>query len=134
MLKKGMNLSTKMINLLSGTRILEETTSKYNGKVTVVRDFTWGTYIKVNGLTQSGGILANIWKSTLRQISNDKFPISNVLILGLGGGSVAKIVHKNYPKTKITGVDIDKRWLDWVKNISDFLKLILIYKLLMHIL
>jgi len=98
-----------MINLLSGTRILEETTSKYNGKVTVVRDFTWGTYIKVNGLTQSGGILANIWKSTLRQISNDKFPISNVLILGLGGGSVAKIVHKNYPKTKITGVDIDKK-------------------------
>ena len=29
------------------------------------------------------------------------------MIVGLGGGSIAKLVRKNWPQAKITGVDID---------------------------
>jgi spermidine synthase len=106
----------KLTNLLSGTRILEETTSKYNGKITVVRDFTWGTYIVVNNLTQSGGILFEVWQSTLRGLFKTKPDIKNCLILGLGGGSVGGIVHKIYPKAAITGVDIDKKMVELGKK------------------
>src|SRR5260221_6305541 len=99
----------KLSNFLSGTKILETTHSKYNGSIQVVRDFAWGTYIVANNLTQSGGILNTIWKPTLSKIKNEKLKITNCLILGLGGGSVAKIVNKNWPDAKITGVDIDEK-------------------------
>ena len=39
-----------------------------------------------------------------------------VLILGLGGGTVAKEILKRYPKTIITGVDIDQEILDVAQN------------------
>jgi len=90
-----------------GTKILEETESKYNGHLKVLRTWGMGNYIQSNGLTQSGGIVETIWKSTLRQIPNSKFPILNCLILGLGGGTLAKLLRKKYPNAKITGVEID---------------------------
>jgi spermidine synthase len=92
---------------------LEEKQSKYNGHLVVSRSWGFGTYIQANGLTQSGGIVESIWKSTLRKIRNylpseeGKFQIHNILILGLGGGTVAKLIQKNWKETKITGVDID---------------------------
>lgn len=101
-----MNIS----DFLSGKRVLAEVESPVNGKLTVVRDLAWGTYVVGGGLTQSGGILEKIWKTTLRKLSritNHKSQITNVLILGLGGGSVAKLVRKKFPDAKITGVDLD---------------------------
>ena len=90
-----------------GTKILEEQQSKYNGTLRVVKTWGMGTYIQSNGLTQSGGIVETIWKSTLKEIVNCKLKIDNCLILGLGGGTVAKLVRKNWPDAKITGMDID---------------------------
>ena len=49
-----------------------------------------GIYIQANGLTQSGGIVESIWKSTLRQIKAKD--INSILILGLGGGTLAKLL------------------------------------------
>lgn len=88
-----------------GTKILEERESKYNGNVVVKKTFGMGIYIQCNGLTQSGGIVEQIWKSTLRRIK-DKH-ITKILILGLGGGTLAKLLRKKYPTAKITGVEID---------------------------
>ena len=90
-----------------GTKILEEKESKYNGKLLVVRTFGMGTYLQAGGLTQSGGIVETIWKQTLRQVKNEDQDMKSCLILGLGGGTVAKLVSKYWPGTKITGVDID---------------------------
>lgn len=90
-----------------GTKILEERKSKFNGGLKVVRSLGFGTYIQAEGLTQSGGIVEDIWKSTLRQIRDSKFQIRNVLILGLGGGTVSKLIRKKYPDAKIFGIDID---------------------------
>jgi spermidine synthase len=96
-----------------GTKILEERKSKFNGNLRVVRSFGLGTYIQANGLTQSGGVVEGIWKETLKKIYNKrtplvlKFTINNCLILGIGGGTAAKLINKFWPGAKITGVDID---------------------------
>ncbi|QQG42135.1 MAG: methyltransferase domain-containing protein [Candidatus Woesebacteria bacterium] len=98
-----------------GTKILEEKKSKFNGDIRVVKTWGMGTYIQANGLTQSGGIVESIWKQTLKKAKSDKqslpsdgkLKVKSVLILGLGGGTVAKIVRKNWPEAKITGIDID---------------------------
>lgn len=96
-----------------GTKILEERESKFNGHLRVVKSWGLGTYIQADGLTQSGGIVESIWNSTLKKLKNSKIPrIQNVLILGLGGGTVAKLIRKYWPEAKITGVDIDPMMIE----------------------
>src|SRR5690348_2823074 len=101
-----------MYNVQMG--ILEEASSIYNKNIKVLRTLAFGTYIQVDGLTQSGGILNSIWKEVLKKLSDRKF--QSCLILGLGGGSVAKIVSKNYPDMEITGVDIDEKMVELGKK------------------
>jgi len=98
------------------TKILEERKSKFNGDVRVVKTLGMGTYIQANGLTQSGGIVSTMWQSTLSKIRN-------VLILGLGGGTVAKLIRKNWPQAEITGIDIDPIMVELGKKYLDLDKL-----------
>lgn len=88
-----------------GIKVLEERKSKFNGDIKVVRSLGFGTYIQVNGLTQSGGIVETFWNETLRKLRKEK--LNNILILGLGGGTVAKLIRKYWPKSEIIGVEID---------------------------
>lgn len=97
----------KLADFLTGTRVLEEVESPINGKISVVKSLAWGTYIQVDGLTQSGGILEGIWKKTLRILNSQFSIINSCLIIGLGGGTAAKLVRKYWPKTRIVGVDLD---------------------------
>jgi spermidine synthase len=99
-----------------GTKVLEERESKFNGHLKVCRSLGFGTYIQAEGLTQSGGIVEAIWKSTLKRIYNLKFKIKNCLILGLGGGTVAKLIRRNWPKAEINGVDIDSVMIELGKK------------------
>ena len=94
-------------NYTLGTKVLDERYSPFNKNIKVVKTLGLGTYIQVDGLTQSGGIVEGIWKKTLKKILNSKTQINNCLILGLGGGSASRIVEKYWPQAKITGVDID---------------------------
>ncbi len=109
---QSQKLGNNLINFLSGTQVLEEVESAINGKITVVRSLAFGTYIQVGGLTQSGGIMHQVWGKPLKKISNFQFPISNVLILGLAGGTVVKFVKKYWPDADITGVDIDSKMVE----------------------
>jgi len=86
-------------------KVLEETSSTFNGRVKVVRTLGLGTYIQVDGLTQSGGVVEGIWKETLKKLRHKT--INKCLILGLGGGTAAKLVRKYWPEAEIVGVDID---------------------------
>lgn len=95
-----------------GTKILEERTSKYNGKLRVVKTWGMGTYIQAEGLTQSGGVVEGIWNQTLKKIYGMHFEVGNSLILGFGGGTVAKLVRKYWPNAKITGVEIDSNMIE----------------------
>lgn len=98
----------KLEDFLTGTQILEEVDSPINGKISVIRSLVFGTYVSVGGLTQSGGVLKNIWKKTFKILKNKKTKkIKKCLILGLGGGTAAKLIGEFWPGAKITGVDID---------------------------
>ncbi len=86
---------------------MEERRSKFNGEIKVIKSLGFGTYIQANGLTQSGGIVETIWRQTLKMLNAKKINAKSVLILGLGGGTVAKLIRKKWPEAKITGVDMD---------------------------
>lgn len=97
----------KLIDFLGGIKTVEEANSPVNGKIEVIKSFAFGTYIQVGGLTQTGGVVNDVWKTSLKKIRNSKLKIRNCLILGLGGGGNAGIVRKFWPDAIITGIDID---------------------------
>lgn len=97
----------KISDFLTGIKIIEKVQSPTNGEVTVIKSIAFGTYIQVSGLTQSGGIIHDIWNKTLKKNEIKKTNVKNCLILGLGGGSLVKVVNRYWPQAKITGVDID---------------------------
>ncbi|MBI3397379.1 fused MFS/spermidine synthase [Candidatus Woesebacteria bacterium] len=93
--------------ILSGQVVLEAIDSPINGHIKVIKDLAFGTYIQVDGLTQSGGIVNSIWGKTLKRIYKFNLTVNNCLILGLGGGTVAGLVRKYWRGANITGVDVD---------------------------
>lgn len=97
----------KLLDFLSGVEVLAEATSVHNGKLEVVRDLAWGVHIKGGGLTQSGGVAGKVWKEVLSSVKKSGAEIKSCLILGLGGGSAAKLVGNLWKGAKIKGVDID---------------------------
>ncbi len=97
----------KILKLLGGIRVLEEIYSPVNGKIVVQTDLAWGPHILVDGLSQSGGVVKDVWKPVFRKLKNYKLNPKNCLILGLGGGTIAKFSRKNWPDAKITGVELD---------------------------
>lgn len=97
-----------------GNKILEIRESKYNGEIKVKRTLGIGIYIQAGGITQSGGVVKTIWKSALKKIKKED--VKTCLILGLGGGTVAGLIRKKYPKTSITGVEIDSVMVEMGKK------------------
>ncbi len=93
------------------------TTSSFNQNIEV-REFLGERSLRVNNVTQSGGIVEEIYKKILPVPSgiNSTNGIQNILILGFGAGSFAKLVNKKYPVAKITGVEIDKEIIEVAKK------------------
>jgi len=87
-------------------KLLEKTNSPINGEITIYSLFG-SPKMYIGGLLQSGGIVSDIWKKSLKTINNQQLTINNVLILGLGCGTAAKIFSQKWPKAKIVGVEID---------------------------
>jgi len=100
------------LDILKGIRVLEELDSPVNGKIKVVQTLGWGISIQAGNLTQSGGILKDVWGTTLKRVSKDKGVVENCLILGLGGGSAARLVRSIWPEAKICGVELDPLMVD----------------------
>ena len=103
-------------------KLVEERRSKFNGLIKVYKQF--GQYsISVDNLTQSGGLLTPIWRRTLKKVNNEQETISNVLILGLGGGSSAQLVKHFWPEAKITAIEIDPAMIELGKKYMDLDKI-----------
>ncbi len=111
----SMNIS----DFFKGTIILEEVVSPVNGKISVVRSLGLGTYFQVGDLTQSGGIVYEIWKTTLKKVKSIITQPNNILVLGLGGGNCAKLSRKLWPYAHITGVDFDETIVNLGKKYLD---------------
>ncbi|MBI2268142.1 MAG: fused MFS/spermidine synthase [Candidatus Blackburnbacteria bacterium] len=87
-------------------KVLEEIDSPYNGNIRVVSNLE-GVRILVGGISQSGWLVRKIWQAAIRRIAKEKESVGRVLVLGLGGGSVAELVQRQWPKSKKVGIDID---------------------------
>lgn len=87
-------------------------TSPYNKDIRVVEEH--GRYkILVNGSPQSGPYIEKLWKQALRSFGIPKKLVpSYVLVLGIAGGTVIRLLHDWYPKANITAVDIDKTMIN----------------------
>ena len=94
-------------------KTIETFQSQYNGEVTVVqlpKLITGGKpklKVMAGGLLQSGSIITQLWEKPLQSITNYQLPITNVLLLGLGGGTIVKMLNKRFPKSTITAIEID---------------------------
>jgi len=81
--------------------------SPINGEILVYEDLFGKYSMRIGGVSQSGGLVVDIWKKAIEEIRNLKLEIRNCLILGLGCGNSAGLVSQKWPSAKITGVEID---------------------------
>jgi len=88
-------------------QVLAQAESKFSGQLKVINSFG-DVYISTGVLTQTGGIVRNLWLPTVKKISKYyRHKSSDILILGLAGGTLARLINKYLPNTQITGVEID---------------------------
>lgn len=80
--------------------------SQYNNDIELVA-FSGSTRLDMGGLTQSGEIIEKIWKKALDDLLPQDFSPRSVLLLGFGAGSAARLVSYRWPKSHITGVELD---------------------------
>lgn len=85
-----------------------QTVSQTHGQIKIV-DFFGKRSLQTGDVSQSGFLVEKVWNSgvdaLLEKTKNQK--IKNVLILGLGCGSLVKILSRKIPHLKITGIEID---------------------------
>lgn len=91
--------------------IFSTTSSDFNKKIEV-RKSLGKLSLRVNNITQSGGIVDNIYKKIYLPPGDRK----KVLILGFGAGSFAKLISKKYPLSTIVGVEIDPKIIQIAKK------------------
>ena len=103
---------------------ITEVNSPINGKIEVIEQFGKKS-IRVEGLEQSGPMVEKIWEKGLTKTPQTPqiLKTSNCLILGLGGGSVVKLIDKHFPKARILGIEIDPMMIELGKkylNLSEY--------------
>lgn len=82
------------------------TSSPYNKKIEV-REINGRRVLLVNGIQQTGSYTEKLWRVGLRGVHP-----KNVLVLGVGGGTV----FRKFPEAQITGVDIDGKIIEIAKK------------------
>ncbi len=70
---------------------------------------SWGAKsLYINGCPQSQGAYRRDWKTILSKAGVDQLPkLGSALVLGLGGGDLAKILEKRWPNWFITFVELE---------------------------
>lgn len=107
-----------LADILVNRKVFAEYESEHNGHMQVVSDLAWGMHIQADGLTQTAGVVNSMWKSFFKQVKNIG-EVKSCLILGLGGGTVAKLIRKKYSDAQITGVDIEPIFVEWGEKYFD---------------
>jgi len=95
-----------------GPKVIEKFKSKHSGDMEVRQG--WGyKYVATGNLTQSGGVVADVWKPVIKKYGQKN---KSWLILGLATGTVAKLIPQ---PSQITGVEIDPLMLNIGKKYFD---------------
>lgn len=106
-----MSIKQFLKKVIFGKVVLDQAKSEINEKIEVTEDLLGEKRIVVDNLTQSGGLVYQIWQEVLKQLKGMKFEIKDVLILGLGGGTAAKIIRKYFPESRILGIELDREMI-----------------------
>lgn len=100
-----------MLNLilrLLGRKVLYKDYSRFCGELLLIEDI-FGKRLIANGLTQSGSYIKNLWNFAISKVDLEP---KNILVLGLGAGSVIDPLRKKWPNVKICGVEIDPKMIE----------------------
>ena len=84
-----------------------------------VKSFLGQKSVWVGGFQQSGPLVEKLWSKAISVIARNemtKQSSQNILILGLGCGSVLKPLFKKFPDCQITGVEIDREMIETGKK------------------
>ncbi len=90
-------------------------TSHFNKEIRINEEY--GKHkLLVNGSNQSGEYIGMLWEKAFKKFgllqSHFQGDPLQILILGVGGGSVIKILRSYFPSTHITAVDIDPTMIE----------------------
>jgi len=99
-----------------GYLILEKIESKINGQIEIREDIFRKRSLLVGGISQSGHSVEKLWQKPISHLS---LTIDHCLILGLGAGSAAKLIHNFFPKAEIVGLEIDPIMIKMAKKYFD---------------
>lgn len=82
--------------------------SNINGVITIGKRHSEKA-LYAGGVTQSGGEIAPMWDTVIGNVYRDSHakPQNDILILGVGGGSVIHAIRKHDKKAFITGIELD---------------------------
>lgn len=108
-----MNLKSFLKKFFLGGEVLEKVVSSINGEILVTEDLLGGKEMKVGGVSQSGGLVEKLWDKGLEEVPRRKGTwVKKVLVLGLGGGTVAKLIQEDFPDCMMTGIEIDPKVIE----------------------
>jgi len=104
-------------------RVIYETNSKLNGRIQVV-EVGSTRKILVDDIAQSisrnsPSILKLYWGQLVESLKEKNPSMKRVLILGLGGGTLAHLISKNFPNVEIVSVEWDEVMIDVAKKYFD---------------
>jgi len=94
---------------------LAEFSTIYNTHIRVNDEYGMKKLL-VNGSVQSGRYIQSLWKGAFKKFNTSNFQLKNILILGVGGGTVIELLHTQFPYAQITGVDVDPVIIDIAKK------------------
>lgn len=104
-------------------RVIYETDSKLNGRIRVV-EVGNTRKILVDDIAQSiscnsPSISKLYWGQLVESLKKKTPDMKRILILGLGGGTLAHLISKNFPNVEIVSVEWDNVMLDVAKKYFD---------------
>lgn len=111
---------------LQAPKVIFETDSKYNGHIKVV-EFGEIRKIVVDNIMQSVTHTSQntsrlYWGKVVQVLKENFTGLGNVMLLGLGGGTLVHLISKEFPGVAITSVEIDQTMVDIANNYFDLTK------------
>ncbi len=93
-------------------RTIAKLSSLYNREIRINEE-KGKLKLLVNGSSQSGSYIEMLWKEAFKEFQiPQRFTPKKILVLGVAGGTVVRLINSYYPTATITGVDIDQTMID----------------------
>lgn len=113
---------------ISLPKVIYKTTSPINGEIDVLQDGKTRR-LRAQKVTQSLNFdspyaVKMFWGKIIDLLRNEIPDFENILILGLGGGTLQHLISQNFPKVNMTSVELDPVMVDVAKKYFDIDKIL----------